>query len=462
MTLPIRKFLNVFIWVSIALFLSIESSTANEKNNLTLAESVTMAASNDVWLKGSELMQDSLNSKSIAAGELPDPKISLGLANIASESFEFNQEPMTQFKFGISQMFPRGQTRSLKKKKLQELAEVHPYLRSDRLMQLTLQVSNSWLDAFNSQQSIRLINKDRSLFEQLVEVTSANFTSALGKTRQQDIIRSQLELTRLDDRLTVLSEMKEVSIEKLQEWIGSGFIEAEINSFNHRGVSSISISNDFKETQLLVPLNEIDLDSELILQMLLNHPSVKSIDQKIKSSQTNIELTKQKYKPSIGVSSSYGYRGNNAAGENRSDLFSVGVTFDVPLFTKNRQDKEFSAAISESESLETTKTLLLRKMAAGLKKEVAKLTRLNQRLQIYQNTLLPQMHQQAEASLTAYTNDEGDFAEVVRARISVLNAELEDLAIKVAIQKSIIQINYFLSSNYQQIIGIENSMENSK
>jgi ABC-type transporter Mla subunit MlaD len=138
------------------------------------------------------------------------------------------------------------------------------------------------------------------------------------------------------------------------------------------------------------------------------------------------------------------------------------VTFDVPLFTKNRQDKEFSAAISESESLETTKTLLLRKMAAGLKKEVAKLTRLNQRLQIYQNTLLPQMHQQAEASLTAYTNDEGDFAEVVRARISVLNAELEDLAIKVAIQKSIIQINYFLSSNYQQIIGIENSMENSK
>lgn len=73
---------------------------------------------------------------------------------------------------------------------------------------------------------------------------------------------------------------------------------------------------------------------------------------------------------------------------------------------------------------------------------------------LYQKQLLPQMSEQAEASLEAYTNDESDFAEVVRARIAELNAQIDALAIDVERQKTIIELNYFFMDNADDIITV--------
>ena len=48
---------------------------------------------------------------------------------------------------------------------------------------------------------------------------------------------------------------------------------------------------------------------------------------------------------------------------------------------------------------------------------------------------------------TAYTNDDGDFAEVVRARIAQLNARISALRIDVDILKTIVRINYFFAQS---------------
>ena len=57
------------------------------------------------------------------------------------------------------------------------------------------------------------------------------------------------------------------------------------------------------------------------------------------------------------------------------------------------------------------------------------------------------MHEQAEASLSAYTNDDGDFAEVVRARIAELNARIDALDIEIERLKTIAQLNYFFTTS---------------
>ena len=88
------------------------------------------------------------------------------------------------------------------------------------------------------------------------------------------------------------------------------------------------------------------------------------------------------------------------------------------------------SAISNSEAIKTEKVLLLRQLLAAFSSAKARLLRINKRKTLYQTKLLPQIHDQAEAALTAYTNDDGDFAEVVRSRIAVLNAEIEQLKIK--------------------------------
>ena len=53
----------------------------------------------------------------------------------------------------------------------------------------------------------------------------------------------------------------------------------------------------------------------------------------------------------------------------------------------------------------------------------------------------------AEASLSAYTRDDGDFAEVVRARIAELNARIEALDIDIARLQTITQLNYFFATS---------------
>jgi hypothetical protein len=64
------------------------------------------------------------------------------------------------------------------------------------------------------------------------------------------------------------------------------------------------------------------------------------------------------------------------------------------------------------------------------------------------------VHDQAQASLTAYTNDAGDFAEVVRARIAELNANIDFLNISVDRLFAIAELNYFLPSGGTQSSGV--------
>ena len=119
----------------------------------------------------------------------------------------------------------------------------------------------------------------------------------------------------------------------------------------------------------------------------------------------------------------------------------------VPLFTENRQDQEVSAAVSLSEAIKTDKRLVLREMMSYIQSLYAENERLMERQALYELELLEQMQEQAEASLNAYTNDEGDFAEVVRARIADLNARIDALDISVDLVKTKIQLNYYFDTN---------------
>jgi len=459
------------VLICVSLLVIVMQSPATQAQNpvsdqpLKLSTALNLANNNDPWLKGSELSQSEIESLAVAAGQLPDPKMSVGLMGIGADTFHFNQEGMTQLAVGLSQMFPRGQSRSLSQERLNILAQQYPHQRQNRKAELAVQVSQLWLSAYQAQESIRLINKDRSLFEYLVDVAEASYVTASGNTRQQDLIRAQLELTRLDDRLTALHQNQEQAIQQLNQFIGhygGNQVTTPINFKTGWGSQQTAVSLDLPHIKLLES-HELDntnlSDNNHIYQSLSAHPAVKALQQRIEAEQVGVELARQKYKPEWGVNASYGYRANADNGMQRADMMTVGITFDLPLFSKNRQDQELKAAIASSEAIETEKDLLLRKMMASLQTNQALLERLKQRQDLYNGQLLPQMSEQAEASLTAYTNDDGDFAEVVRARIAELNARIDALKINIDIEKTTIKLNYLLMTNPEQVVTT--AMENS-
>jgi hypothetical protein len=416
---------------------------------LSFKKAIEIAQKSDPWLTGNKHKQQAIELMSTAANTLPDPKVSIALANLPTNGFDFAQEGMTQAKVGIAQMFPRGDTLAIKSQQLKTQSEAFPYQRKDRAAKVAVTVGSLWLDTYRVQQTIALIEKNRSLFEQLADVATASYSSALGKTRQQDIVRAQLELTRLEDRLAQLAQQKNGFVGMLAQWL------SQFSSENSAG-EAVLLASDFSLHQLVLSqeLPEIDLinralvvketwlEPSALIRYFSNHPAVMALEKNIQATKTGIKLAQQKYQAEWGVNASYGYRADDAMGSSRADLFSVGVTFDLPIFTHNRQDKEVQSAVSATEAVKTDKILLLRQLLAAYSSAKGRLLRLKERQMLYKFKLLPQIHDQAAASLSAYTHDEGDFSEVVRSRIALLNTEIDLLTLNVEEQKIGLALNY--------------------
>lgn len=407
---------------------------ADSLEPLGLVVAVEMAVARDPWLAGSHHTQAALADEAIAAATLPDPRLSLMAGNFPVDTFDSRQEAMTQVAVGLSQMFPRGDTLDLSQQQKQHLAQRHPLLREDRRAQVRATVTRLWLEVFLAQESIRIIEADRGLFEHLVDAAHTSYSTAVGRTRQQDVIRAQLELTRLEDRLAMLRQQEETARRQLGEWLG---VQA-----------GRQIAAELPALEPAARLAPASSDQERYEQ-LRQHPALKALDLQIEATATDIDLARQQYRPEWGLSAQYGYRDDDPLGRDRADLFSLGVTVDLPLFTENRQDRRLSAAVSRTEAIRTEKQLLSRRLVSQLEAASVELARLDERQALYARRLLPQMADQAEASLAAYNNDDGDFAEAVRARIAELNARIDALAIAVARQKTLARINYLLTEASQ-------------
>ena len=419
-----------FFW---AIALATTSVAQTHAIPLTMQEASDLAVATDPWLSGSEYRQQALTYEAVAVATLPDPTVSLAAANFPTDSFDINQEPMTQLLVGVTQMFPRGDTLALSGKQKREMAAEEPLLRRDRQAGVRSRVEQLWLQAYEAQRTVALIEGERALFEQLVDAARARYVSVVGTTQQHDLIRAQLALSRLEDRLTGLTQQRQQAQRRLSEWVG-------VRALAELAENALDPSLALSETQL----QALSLDTQIAFEHVSFHPQLLALEQRISVLDTGVALAEQKYAPQWGLSANYGYRDDDQLGRDRADLFSVGVSFDVPLFTTNRQDKEVMAASARVAALKTEKQLKTRELVADLQETAVALTRLNDRAQLFDVTLLPQMSAQSESSLTAYNNDNGSFSDAVEARIAELNTKIERLGIAIARYKRISALTYLL------------------
>ena len=112
-------------------------------------------------------------------------------------------------------------------------------------------------------------------------------------------------------------------------------------------------------------------------------------------------------------------------------------------FIDNRQDQQVKSAVFATEAVKTQKLLLIQKMQGLYFSELTKLEKLQQRITLFTDQLLPKMADEAEASLSAYSRDNGDFSDVMHSRISLLNAKIEVLNIQTSKKITIAKLNYY-------------------
>jgi outer membrane protein TolC len=413
--------------------------------SISMQDAVKIAIQHDPWLMGNQLQEKALRAASKGANNLPDPTLSMGLLNLPSDGFAFDQEPMTQIKVGLAQTFPRGDSLAIKQKQLSFQADQHPYQREDRKAKIQVAVSQIWLNTIKADQTIRLIGRDRVLFEQLVDIVKASYSSAQGNTRQQDVISAQLELARLDDRLTAVSSQRDIALTNLSEWLSPSAQRAVFKTF----AENISPPLPFPPPELTDDIKVLlqREDTTGLLQLLTQHPALLAIEQSAKAGDTAVRLAKQRYKPQWGVNASYAYRDESQLGQSRANFFSIGITVDVPIFGYAKQDSEVAVSRLTAEVIETDKRLLQQRMLAQMLSLYQQEVRFVQREEGFLSAILPQVQEQVDASLSAYTSDDGDFSEVMRARIAQLNAQIDLIDIQIEKFKIRIQLGYFLEGH---------------
>jgi hypothetical protein len=472
MYLAKRLSIQLLVLISVVTQQTTAQSLSNKRLEVSekhlLTDLITEAISRDEWMDANQLFVSSLQAESIKSGELDNPKLSLGLANMPIDSLDFNQEAMTQLKFSVSQMLPRGDSLSLKKETWQQKGQVALVQQYQRAAKIERDVSLTWLAIFEAKQSIALIEANRGLFEQLLEVSQASYSSALGRTSQGDIIKAELELIRLEDRLASLALIEQAKYAQLSHWLGDLESWPEPNSLPqvalkqarfypadpvHLDDKSHLDNKGHLDEKAQTPNRSIT--DQTLSKQFVQHPNLIELDEKAQLAQVSMLLAKQAYQPQWGLNASYGYRDDAENGMSRSDFLSLGITLDMPIFSKTAQDAGVKSKQLALNAIAFEQALALKQMLAKYRVIQSKVAKLNQRHHLYQSSLIPQLKQQEDILLAAYKSNEGPFSDVIKARIESLNAKIQALVISVALQKQKVEFNYLFATSNDFSLGAD-------
>ena len=384
-------------------------SRADSRAPLTIAEAEDIAVADEPGQVALLAREAALEDAAVAAGQLPDPTLRVGLANFPISGGGFSTEGMTQAQLGLRQEFPRRRSRELRTKRLQAMASEFGNDAEARAREVVAATRRAWLEVYYWQRAQQIVAETRPFFADLVEVTRSMY--AVGRKNQYDVLRAELELSRLDDRLLESGRAHAQSQARLSEWLGT---------------------DAYRPAAMKLPAwNRLPSRADLE-QTLDEHPSLRAAAAGIAARQSDVDLANESYKPGWALDLGYGYReGFLASGEPRSDFVSLSVTVDLPFFGNNRQDRRLAAALSERRASVHSKHALQARLGSQLREAHALWSDLTRRLALYEARILAQSQEQAQAALLAYQSDTGDFAAVMRAYVDDLNTRLEHIRLQV-------------------------------
>lgn len=407
-----------FIQVT-SLFVLLFSFSAQAEQRLTIERAVNQALERDALINIYQSQSRAYREQSVSENTLPDPKIKFGFLNYPTDTFASNQEPMTQIKLGVQQMFPRGNSLEIKSRRAMSMSVAENAKTENQRRKLTRDVRETWLELYYWLKAEKVVNENSSLFGKLVSVTKQQY--AAGRQKQQDVIRSELELGMLDDRKLKIKTNIETTRAKLMKYLG----------------------NDFSLDRLSENLPYFNVIKNNV-SWLEKHPMVNMEQAMVKTSEKNVELAKQSYKPSWMLDLSYGKRENTDNGTKRADFASAMVVFDLPLFTADKQDKKVAASKHWLNSALNSREERKRNLSQMWQTTLSKEKRLAQRIKKYKNLLVPKASENTKAAMFSYQSGRGAFTALMRAQIIELETQLRALRLDVEHKKSQAQLLYFV------------------
>lgn len=291
-----------------------------------------------------------------------------------------------------------------------EVAEADSQIALTKLVQAQLKVIEdvnlAYYDVYFYQKSIKITKDDQRLLSDLLKFAEARYRT--GKTSQQDVLRAQVEIDKLENRLILLHQKLRQAQADLAE-----VIQADPES-------------DLKASSLDVPSAPQQIN-QLYEAAVLSRPEIQEQLHAIIRNQKAAELARLQYKPDVKLGIGWQAITNDDAispvsNSNDNVAFTVGI--NLPIYRERLR-----AGVNESEhrSMETTR--LYEATCDDTFRMIRRLTvqanSLEEQIKLFRDKIIPKTEQTLRISTADYRVGKVDFQQIIDNWSDLLSLQIQ-------------------------------------
>ncbi len=391
------KVIKVKVLLSICVFTSVLLSQS-------LEDYIQIALENNPELRNYKLQVEALEKRIKQASTPSDPMLMLGVVNLPT-NFSFTSDMMTMKEIGISQMLMYPEKYSLMGKMSEKDYEIAKEIYNSKKLELVANVKMIYFEIYYMTKAIEITQRAIDLLKDFVKITSTRF--ATGQGIQQDVLKAQVELSKMTDELIRMETERKDLI-------------ARFNALLYRKpTDSVYIPSKIKFVEFAKSYDELE---KLAFE---NNPMVIAMKKMVEKDRVMNRLARKELIPDFEIKFSYGQRSATTDGMKALDMLSFSVGVNLPIFFWRKQNlkiQETQIIISRSES----KLLAIRNEVSKMIQETLNKVEKNIRLiDLYKNGLIPQATHNLNIGLVGYQVGKIDFMTLVDNFMSLYNYQIQ-------------------------------------
>lgn len=400
------------------------SSSAAAQNALSLDEALAIAVRDSPLLAAQRSAITAAEQGTYTARELPDPKLKFGVDNLPLESadkWSLTRDFMTMRRIGVAQEFIRSEKREIKGRRAEHQLAREQAMLGDTRASLRREVATAWMERYFAEQMAKVVQAQYAETELQREALQAGIAASRTTLSERIALNSSLQL--LLNRKLEFDKQAARAQALLTRWLGEA------------------------AQRPLAPPPEADASGTPTGQPWLadtaghapHHPHLQTLERQVDIAQSEADLAKAATKPDWGLELSYAQRGPAY-----TNMLSLQISIDLPLFADRRQNREAVARAAQLEQARALREEALRQHRAEAMAVRAEWESARARVQRFDDALLPLARDNVTIALAAYRGGLSSLAMVLEARRAELDLRLQKLQLLAELGRARAQLLYFL------------------
>ncbi|MBI1750686.1 MAG: TolC family protein [Acidobacteria bacterium] len=364
-----------------------------------LGELVAEAERNHPSIQAAARMVGAKRARIAQARALPDPQLSAGYMGSLAPFKTQKNDPSSYRTLGVMQEIPYPGKRDLRGKIAAKEADAEiPNVEAAR-RRVRAEVKLAYYELWGVGKALEITGKNKELLEKLARIAEERYK--LGKGLQQDVLRAQVEVTRIRQRQTLLEQRRRT-------------LEAQIASLLLRSADTPLGPLPAEMAKSGLPYSF----EELIGKGVENSPEIRRQEQLIEQSRLATDLARKEFYPDFSVSWDYQNRTSGMP-----EMYGLRFTMNLPFFNKGRRYAAVNEASETQASARQMREAVRTALVFQVKEQFLAARASDELLTLYSKAIVPQSALALESSLTAYQVGALDFLSMLTNFITVLDYE---------------------------------------